>query len=188
MYVFGSLAAFFVALSADVWLPIAVEQFEHLRAMRAESSYVREALARIAVHRWLSEAPIWGHGIVEKGPHLVEFMAIGSHHSWYGLLFVKGAVGFLALLLALAYSLVELILKAQKNRSARVALSLAIFIVFTTFTENIEILAYIIWPAFVMIGIASRHRLVNPFRRPLSGRSTTAMPGMHASATGAAAA
>ena len=170
IYLFGALPAFAGVLTSDVWMPFVMEQIEHVRAMRADSSFVREALASIAVHRWLTEAPIWGHGVVERGPHLVEFMAIGSHHSWYGLLFVKGAVGFLALLLPLAYTLFELTLKAQKNRSARVALTLTVFVVFTTFTENIEILAYIIWPAFVMIGIASRHRFVNPFRWPMAGR------------------
>ena len=36
-----------------------------------------------------------GTRIVERGPHLVEFMPIGSHHTWYSLLFVKGSSGAL---------------------------------------------------------------------------------------------
>ena len=59
---------------------------------RADSSRVRSALSRIAYHRWETEAPVFGHGAVERGPHLVEYMPIGSHHTWNGLLFVKGAV------------------------------------------------------------------------------------------------
>lgn len=172
VYLLGAITVFTMALSSELWIPLLLEQIDNVRAMRADSSYVREALGRIALHRWWTEAPIWGHGIVERGPLLVEFMPIGSHHSWYGLLFVKGAVGFLALLLPLLYSWCELTLKAQTNRSARVALTLVIFVSFTTFTENLEILAYIMWPAFVMIGIASRERMFNPFRSRLgSSRS-----------------
>ena len=29
----------------------------------------------------------FGHGTVAPGPHLVEYMPIGSHHTWFGLLF-----------------------------------------------------------------------------------------------------
>lgn len=64
---------------------------------RANSSRVRDLLGRIAFDRWQNEAPVWGHGVLEPGPHSVEHMLIGSHHTWLGLLFVKGAVGFAAL-------------------------------------------------------------------------------------------
>ena len=60
-----------------------------VKSMRADSTRVREALGDIALDRWWNEAPIWGHGVVERGPHYVEYMPIGSHHTWYGLLFVK---------------------------------------------------------------------------------------------------
>ena len=60
------------------------------RGARAGSTRVREALGRIAAERWRDEAPVWGHGVVERSSHYVEFMPIGSHHTWYGLLYVKG--------------------------------------------------------------------------------------------------
>ena len=69
---------------------------------RADSSRVRAALGRIALDRWETEAFWFGHGVVENGPHLVEYMPIGSHHSWYGLLFVKGLAGAFALAVPLA--------------------------------------------------------------------------------------
>jgi hypothetical protein len=47
-------------------------------------------LGEIAQQRWRHEAFWFGHGMVERGPHLVEYMPIGSHHSWYGLLLSKG--------------------------------------------------------------------------------------------------
>ena len=139
-------------------------------AARAASSRVRAALGRIAVQRWEAEAPIWGHGVVERGPHLVEYMPIGSHHSWYGLLFVKGIVGFLALLVPMLCSTLEMLLKAQASRRARCGFAMMLILLLYSFGENLEILVYLFWPAMVVIGSASRQRLFNPFITPLSGR------------------
>ena len=60
---------------------------------------------------------VFGHGIVERGSHLVEFMPIGSHHTWNGLLFIKGGVGMLALAVPLAWTFLEMLLKAQRDRT-----------------------------------------------------------------------
>ncbi len=130
------------------------ELINSIKQARADSTRVREALARIAIDRWWTEAPIWGHGIVERGPHLVEYMPIGSHHTWYGLLFVKGLVGFFALLLPMLISFVTILrtnLKHPLHRSA--LLSLTVLILYTL-GENLEILAYFIWPAFLIIGMS----------------------------------
>jgi hypothetical protein len=137
----------------------ALESFsDKFRSARADSSRVREALGRIAVERWQRDAPIWGHGTVESGPHLVEFMPIGSHHSWFGLLFVKGIVGFFALAIPLLYSLIDLVIKSQTNETARVGLSMVFIIFLYTFGENLEILAYLYWPALIMIGMGFAKR------------------------------
>ena len=132
---------------------------------RAASSRVRAVLGSIALHRWESEAPIFGHGVVEKGPHIVEGMPIGSHHSWYGLLFVKGIVGFAALAVPLAWTILELLAKAQADRVARCALGVVIIITFYSFGENLEILSYLFWPGLVVVGIAMRRRFFHPLRR-----------------------
>lgn len=126
------------------------------RAARAGSTRVRDALGRIAVDRWSSESPVWGHGIVERGPHMVEFMPIGSHHSWYGLLFVKGAVGAAALAVPLIYSFMELAWHCNTMRIARVGVAMIMLLFLYTFGENLEILAYLIWPALMLVGIAHR--------------------------------
>jgi hypothetical protein len=107
-------------------------------AARAASSRVRATLGRIALQRWESEAPIWGHGVVERGPHLVEFMPIGSHHSWNGLLFVKGIVGFFALLIPMVWSALEMLIKAQSSRTARSGLAMIIILFLYSFGENLE--------------------------------------------------
>ncbi len=140
---------------------------------RAASTRVRALLRAIALQRWRDESPIYGHGIVEKGPHLVEHMPIGSHHSWYGLLFVKGAIGFGALAVPLAWSWIELIVKAQRDRVARCALGVVIVITFYTFGENLEILTYLFWPGLIVVGIAMRRRVVSPYASFMMGASLT---------------
>jgi ABC-type multidrug transport system fused ATPase/permease subunit len=124
------------------------------RSARADSTRVREALGRIAVDRWWDEAPIWGHGIVQRGPHHVEFMPIGSHHTWFGLLFVKGLVGLLSLALPLAWTGVEMILLAQVSKLGRLGLAMTFLIVFYSFGKNLEILAYLFWPGLIVLGCA----------------------------------
>ncbi len=150
----GGFGATVAGLSGG-WLVGAFERFwSAFRAARADSTRVREALGRIAVERWQSEAPVWGHGIVERGPHLVEYMPIGSHHSWYGLLFVKGLVGFLALAIPLFVSFADLLVRAQSSPLARTALGIVIVLFLYTFGENLEILSYLYWPGLLLIGAA----------------------------------
>jgi len=131
------------------------------RNARADSSRVRETLQRIALQRWQSEAPWFGHGAVERGSHLVEFMPIGSHHTWNGLLFTKGAVGALGLAAPLAWTFVECLVKAQRDPAARAALGVVIAVFLNSNGENIEILAYLIWPGLLLIGIAMSRRAVS---------------------------
>ncbi len=143
-----------------------------LRAARAGSSRVREALGRIAVDRWQSEAPVWGHGIVERGPHLVEYMPIGSHHSWYGLLFVKGLVGFAALAVALLFSFIDLFIKSQTSETAKVGLGVVMILFLYTFGENLEILSYLFWPGLIILGIAHKEPYRSPFEEKALGRKS----------------
>ncbi len=145
--------AFAVAGLAGAWLiECADNLWQTFRAARAGSTRVREILARIALDRWQNEAPVWGHGTVERGPQLVEFMPIGSHHTWLGLLFVKGAAGLAALLLPMLWSLADLLRRAQHDRNARTALALLLLLALYTFGENLEMLAYLFWPALLLIG------------------------------------
>lgn len=128
-----------------------------IKSMRADSTRVREMLGEIALDRWWNEAPIWGHGVVERGPHAVEFMPIGSHHTWYGLLFVKGAVGAIALAVPLVWSLIESALLAMtRSRAGRIAFGMVLLMAFYSIGENLEILAYLLWPGLIVMGIAAR--------------------------------
>jgi hypothetical protein len=140
----GVLANWILGMVSD-----AVSAF---RAARADSTRVREALGRIAVERWRHEAPIWGHGVVEQGSHYVEHMPIGSHHTWFGLLFVKGVVGVGGLMLPMAWSFIEMLLLAQVEPLGRTALAIVVLLIFYSFGENLEILAYLFWPGLVVLG------------------------------------
>lgn len=138
-------------------------------SQRADSSQVRADLANITLYRWRTEAPIWGRGIIEpKGPRVVEEMPIGSHHHWFGLLFLHGVVGFLAFACAMLWTFLEVFIRSQSSKTARVALSL-LFVYFAySFGENLEILAYITWPALVIIGITLNEELppLEPLEKP----------------------
>ena len=137
-------------------------------AARSASSRVRATLGAIAVHRWQTEAVVFGHGIVERGPHIVEYMPIGSHHTWYGLLYVKGAVGFLALAVPTAWSFLEMLAKAQCDQLARIGLGIVLSLVLFSFGDNLEILTYLIWPALLLLGSAMQRPFRNPLLQPSS--------------------
>lgn len=126
------------------------------KSARADSTRVRETLQRIAYERWQNEAVWFGHGTVQPGPHLVEYMPIGSHHTWYGLLFVKGLTGFFALAIPMAVNFMLVGADSIRNPRGRLPLSIMLVMLILTFGENIEIEAYLLWPALLMLGIHAR--------------------------------
>ncbi|WP_164867865.1 O-antigen ligase domain-containing protein [Rhodovarius crocodyli] len=160
---FSVLSALF-GVAANAVIVAVQDAIAAFRGARADSTRVREALGRIATGRWRDEAPLWGHGIVERGPHYVEFMPIGSHHTWFGLLFVKGLVGFISLAVPLLWTFVEMLLLAQISALGRMGLAVAFILFFFSFGENLEILAYLFWPGLVLLGAAftEAHRLAAP--------------------------
>jgi hypothetical protein len=149
--------ATFVPLLILVGLPLiesVLDLYQQVKESRPGSTRVRATLAELALQRWQFEAPIWGHGIVERGPKVVEHMPIGSHHTWYGLLYVKGLIGAVALAIPLLCSLLYLWWQARCSDVATTALTLLIVITLYSFFENVEMLAYLYWPALIWIGYA----------------------------------
>ncbi|MEM9811976.1 MAG: O-antigen ligase domain-containing protein [Pseudomonadota bacterium] len=138
----------------------AVERFKNARA---DSTRVRETLQRINEERWRTEAVWFGHGTVEPGPHLVEYMPIGSHHTWFGLLFVKGLVGLFALVVPLVWQLWLALVDAARSTRGRLPLGIMLIFVILSFGENIEIEVYMLWPALVILGIHARELRDNTF-------------------------
>ena len=112
---------------------------QDIKNSRPGSTRVRSALATLAVQRWQSEALIWGHGVVERGPKMVEYMPIGSHHSWFGLLFVKGVVGLLALAMPMLVTVIYLLMSSVSSKIAQSAFLIMLVFVGYSFFENLEI-------------------------------------------------
>ncbi|MBY6048331.1 O-antigen ligase domain-containing protein [Vannielia litorea] len=126
------------------------------KGARADSTRVRATLQRIARERWENEALWFGHGTVHPGSHAVEYMPIGSHHTWFGLLFVKGLVGFFALLVPLAWHVGFALIDAARHPRGRLPLGILMTMVLLSFGENIEIEAYMLWPGLVLLGVHLR--------------------------------
>lgn len=126
------------------------------KGARADSTRVRETLQRIARERWQDEAVWVGHGTVQPGPHLVEFMPIGSHHTWWALLFVKGVVGFVALLVPMVWQTGLGLYDAARGRRGALPLGILMTLWLLSFGENLEIEAYMLWPGLVVLGIHAR--------------------------------
>jgi hypothetical protein len=159
----GGAATFVLGLlsyQVSQLLEIGVDRFV---SARKSSSQLRDILQRLALERW-AEAPIWGHGKQIAGPALLKGMPLGSHHTWIGLLFSHGIVGCLAVLVAMGMTLLVVMIQARRDRLAKTALAILLVIIFTSFGENIEKLAYLVWPALVLIGMVFR------------AQSVTAMP------------
>ena len=151
------ISSMITGILSPIILTILDNFWTKFKEARADSTRVRQDLKEIAGYRWQTEAPIWGLGIIESGHHLVEYMPIGSHHTWYGLLFVKGIVGLFALLIPMIMTFLVLLIKAQKYEVARTGLSILFMLFLYTFGENLEILAYLYWSGLIIIGLALKH-------------------------------
>ncbi|MBD2165753.1 O-antigen ligase family protein [Calothrix membranacea FACHB-236] len=156
--IFTGILSFFAGIFATKLIDLFQTFKEQFMKARASSSRVREILGRMALERW-GEAPIWGHGIVETtGPAITAFMPIGTHHTWFSLLFEKGMVGYIALVCPLIWSFIILIYKSHKYPLSKICISLLLIIVLYSFGERIETLTYIYWPALVVFGIALKEQ------------------------------
>ncbi len=150
---FGLLSTLMCGIFLPDLLGLLSDFVLRLQDSRADSTFIRHILQDIALYRWKTEAFWFGHGNVESGPHIVQFMKIGSHHTWLGLLFIKGAGGFLLLLFSLSLSLGYLFWKGCQRMAWQPALYLMLIFFLYCFTENIEMLSYLLWPGWLCLGM-----------------------------------
>lgn len=149
------LVAFGSGFLAPTMIDVMQAAQDKFSSSRAGSSEVRAALGRIALYRWQNEALIWGHGTVgDRGPTVTANIAIGTHHTWFSVLYNHGLVGCFGLAIPLAWSLAELVFKAQKSQIAQIGLKIILVLSIFSLGENLEALAHIYWPALVILGIA----------------------------------
>jgi hypothetical protein len=153
------IGAVFSATMAAAWTTAAngiEDAVSGFKGARADSTRVRETLQRIARERWANEALWFGHGKVEPGPHIVEYMPIGSHHTWWALLFVKGLVGLLAFAVPFVAHFGVVAKDAVVHPEGRLPFGIMLVFFILSMGENIEIEAYLLWPAFLMLGVHLR--------------------------------
>ncbi len=148
-----------VGFVIGILLPQLIEWFTTLKTsfdqIRPGSSKVRAALRRMTVDRWWNEAPIWGHGInTSRGPAALGFMPIGTHHTWYGVLYLHGLVGLLCFVVPFVLTIVDLLSQVKNSPTAKVGFCLLLVLLLFSFGENIENLAYLYWQGLLIIGIA----------------------------------
>lgn len=151
----AGIAASFAVIGPAV-ARIASDAVRTFKDARADSTRVRATLQRIAGERWRNEAFWFGHGRPEPGPHIVEYMPIGSHHTWWGLLFVKGLVGFLALLVPMLWQTGLALVDAARGPRGRLPLGIMMTLILLSFGENVEIEAYMLWPGLMILGLHAR--------------------------------
>ncbi|MBY6137263.1 hypothetical protein KUV61_15610 [Nocardioides marinus] len=145
-----------LAITGGTLAALATDAVAAFKGARADSTRVRETLQRIASERWQTDAFWFGHGTVQPGSHAVEYMPIGSHHTWFGLLFVKGVVGFAAFLVPLVWHIAFVMMDAAKHARGRLPLGILMTMVLLSFGENIEIEAYMLWPGLILLGVHLR--------------------------------
>lgn len=157
------IAAGVVSLLSGMFFPLLMDFIETtygsaIKDYRSGSERVRSNLKQIALDRW-HEYPLWGHGFVEeRGPQTTSKVPIGTHNQWPDLLYVKGMVGFIAFLVPLLWSFVDLLLKAQKNTTAKVGLSILLLFFIASTGADLEMPAHNYWPGLVIIGIALKEQ------------------------------
>ena len=145
-----------MAILGETIATAAAQAVSTFKSARADSTRVRETLQRIAAERWQNEAYWFGHGTIHPGSHAVEYMPIGSHHTWFGLLFVKGMVGLLSLLVPFVWHTLLTLKDATLSQRGRLPMGIMMTLTLLSFGENIEIEAYLLWPALLMLGIHAR--------------------------------
>ncbi|MGB3639025.1 MAG: O-antigen ligase family protein [Rivularia sp. (in: cyanobacteria)] len=157
----AGIASFIAGIFSTSLTNAATEFVDTFYSSRADSSRVRAALQRVGMEAW-KEAPIWGHGTQKPGPPVLANLPIGSHHTWVGLLYTKGLVGFMTLLIPVFCSFVDLLLKARHSKLAETSLSILLVLLVFSFGEQIDVLGYICWPGFIIMGIAFKQKFSSP--------------------------
>lgn len=163
-YFFDMISILIIVLITIMTLSIFIENIiiyidimmEKINRLRSDSSMIRNTLSNIGIYRWQNEAFWFGHGNVEAGPHIVQFMPIGSHNTFIGLLFTKGLVGILLYMVPLIVSICFFTYKSFYKRDFLAGFFVIVIFTIYSFTENVEILSYIMWPGWFFIGLVLR--------------------------------
>lgn len=159
--ILAGFLSFLSGIFSTVLLSVARNVLDTVSGSRSESTRVRKMLVEFAFDR-SQEAPIWGHGNQEPGPKVIEHMPIGSHTTWGGLMFMHGVVGLVSFLVPTICTFIGLLIKAQKSNIGKVGLSVFLVLILFSVGESLDALAYLCWPALLIIGIALKKEIKSP--------------------------
>jgi hypothetical protein len=153
------ILAGFLSFGMSVFLPTLLSWAQAFKdevdRFRSGSSQVREAIYQMTLDRWWQEAIIWGHGMnPEKGPAYLADKPFGSHHTWYGILYSHGLVGLFALAIAFAWTVIDLVIKAQRNQVAKIAFAIVLSLLLGSLIDNLNFFSYLYYPGLILLGIA----------------------------------
>jgi hypothetical protein len=138
-----------------------------IKEYRGGSTKARDLLKQLAFDGW-KESPVWGHGgMTANGPASVGYRGIGSHHTWYGVLYAYGIVAAIPLAIAFAWSLFDLITKVRTHKNAVVGICILFVLLVFSSVDNIDTLAYLYWPGLLMLGICFKEEYVNPYDKSI---------------------
>jgi O-Antigen ligase len=155
-------------LGTTLFLSEIQEKFKTLTSSineyRGGSTKARDLLKQLALDGW-KESPIWGHGtMTANGPASVGYRGIGSHHTWYGVLYAYGIVAAIPLAIAFLWSFFDLVTKVGTHKNAVVGICILFVLLIFSTVDNIDTLAYLYWPGLLMLGICFREEYINPYQ------------------------
>ena len=74
-------------------------------------------------------------------------------------MYTHGLVGCIGMAIALLWSFVDLLIKAQTYETAKLGLSIILVILFSSFGQTLDSVAYLCWPGLLILGIAFKQNL-----------------------------
>lgn len=159
LYFTAGLGSSVTGLFASTMMGSLKSFITRINQARASSSKLRFRLAEFSLYKWRTDAPLWGHGFTEaRGPGYTLFFPIGTSGcgTWVNVLYTKGLVGFIALIVPVACTVIVLSYKAKASKSETARVGLKVFLVLLLFsiTQEVDVLSYVNWPGLLMIGLA----------------------------------
>ncbi len=130
---------------------IASAGYESVNEMRPGSSMARELVNTLSIAGFL-ESPVFGKGWVGGVITTGATMVVGTHSSFYGLLYTGGLVTFLAFLTALATTLIVLARRVGRGPIQRTGLLIMLGLALLSYGEGVYSFALPCVPLLLFVG------------------------------------
>lgn len=141
---------------------IFISKFDFIFNSRSGSNNERFSMYRYSIIKMLDESPLIGCGIKETIPQFGEYIPLGSHSTYIGVLFKTGVVGFILFFTALL--LIIKLIMANNGFSPYLYIFIAILIVYFVF-EDIDGANWLLALLFGVAGCLSGNIVENRYGR-----------------------